>query len=203
MAVRKLPFVSPDEYLAQERLSATKHEYYAGQIFAMAGASLDHARLISNLIATLRSQLAGRDCDVVANDVRIRVEHTTLFTYPDVVVVCDPPVFFDVRQDTILNPLVLIEVLSDSTEAYDRGEKFAHYRTIASLSDYLLVSQSRRRIEHFSRQTDDGWHLQIAERADDAVRLTSLPVVLTLEAVYYRVDVPLFTVSETRPGEAS
>jgi Uma2 family endonuclease len=200
MATQTVPLISPDEYLAMERVAEIKHEYISGQIFAMSGASYEHNQITANLARALGNQLEGDDCDVLGSDMRVKVQGTTMFTYPDLVVVCGQPHFLDKEFDTLLNPYILVEVLSPSTEAYDRGEKFAHYRTIPTLRHYLLVSQTRQRIEHYARQPDESWTLHIAERPDAAVTLILNKLRLDLSAVYRRVNVPLFEISENGEG---
>ena len=134
MSLQRQPFLTVEEYLTQERTAEYKSEYYAGEIFAMAGASERHATIVANLMYLLVGQLKGRSCKAYANNLRLRVSPTGLYTYPDILVVCGTPHFADDQHDTLLNPTVLIEVLSESTEAYDRGRKFEHYRTLTSVS---------------------------------------------------------------------
>lgn len=174
------------EYLAQERLASFKSEYLDGETFAMAGASLPHNRISVNTLALLRPQLEGRGCDVFTSDLRIRVSQTGLYTYPDLVVVCGEPELLDEQNDTLLNPKLIIEILSRSTEAYDRGQKFGHYRTIASLTDYVLISQERPLIEHFSRSRGI-WELRTAEGLEATLELPSIGCRLALAEVYRRV----------------
>ncbi|KYF76680.1 hypothetical protein BE20_02830 [Sorangium cellulosum] len=171
------------EYLDQERASPTKHEFLNGEIFAMAGGTPEHARLCLSVGAELRAHLRGRPCVVYSSDLRVRVQATGLSTYPDVSVVwsrleCDP-------EDTAaaLNPIVLIEVLSDSSEAYDRGQKFAHYRCIPSLREYVLVSQHEPRIEVFHRNEDGSWTLREA-RAGEGAELQAIGCTLSVDDVY-------------------
>ena len=149
---RKLTFTFAD-YLEQERASDTKHELVNGEIFAMAGGTIEQGRLASRLTAMLGAQLRGRPCETYSSDVRIRVLATGLATYPDLSVVCGRLEPDPADANTIVNPIVLIEVLSDSTEAYDRGEKFAHYQRIPSLQEYVLISQHGPRIKLFRRST--------------------------------------------------
>ena len=149
------------EYLEAERTATERHEFLQGRCWAMSGGTLPHMRLQRNLVSLLGAALRGRPCEVITADLRIKSELTGLYTYPDASVVCGPMRFLDARQDTLLNPTVIFEVLSDSTEAYDRGEKFDHYRRIPSITDYLLVSQHKVQIEHFRRQPDGGWSLHI------------------------------------------
>ena len=145
------------EYCAFEREAAVKHEYLRGEVFAMAGGTLEHARLASRVALLLGRELEGRPCRVFSSDARVRIEATDLDTYPDLSVVCGPPQTADAH--ALINPLVLVEVLSDSTEAYDRGQKAAHYRRIPSLRAYLMIAQTERRLELQVRQDDGRWTL--------------------------------------------
>ncbi len=145
-------FVSLEIYLETERKAETKSEYCKGRVFAMAGASYAHNLLAAQIITCLGSQLRGRDCRVLPSDMRIKVRDTGLYTYPDVSVLCGKPQFEEESTDILLNPVTIIEVLSPSTEAYDRGDKFAHYRELASLEEYLLVSQKAPKIEYYRRE---------------------------------------------------
>lgn len=186
MSAQPLARLTIAEYLAHERRADQRHEFFDGEIFAMAGASLAHNEIVGNLIAALRPRLAEHGCGVYASDLRVRIEATELFTYPDVVVVCGEPQITDEYGDTVLNPRVLVEVLSPSTESWDRGGKFAHYRTIPSLTDYLLVSQARVLIEHYVRQGGERWLLSTVRALEDVVELP-FDVRLTLADVYARV----------------
>ncbi len=141
MSLQLKPFLTPQDYLALERQAETKSEYYAGEVFAMAGASRKHNTIVTNLAYLLVGQLKGRSCEVYNSDMRVKVSATGLYTYPDLVVVCGKPRFDDDQEDTLLNPTVIIEVLSKSTEAYDRSEKFAQYRALELMADYLLIAQ--------------------------------------------------------------
>lgn len=179
---RKLSFTYA-EYLVQERASPTKHEFLGGEIFDMAGGTPEHARLAANVIAELRSALRQRPCAVFSSDLRVRVLATGLATYPDVSVVCGQLARDPEDKDAVVNPLVLVEVLSDSSEAYDRGEKFAHYRRIRSLKEYVLVSQAHRRIEVFRRNEDGSWTLYEAGPGERA-RLASIDGALDVDEVY-------------------
>src|SRR5207302_572820 len=135
------PLLSPQEYLARERLADFRSEFYRGEMFTMAGGSPRHSLIKTNLLGELRNALKGRPCTAYDSDLRIRVSATGLYTYPDASVLCGELQFDDEHRDTVLNPALLAEVLSDSTEAYDRGKTFTHYRQIVSLQEYLLVSQ--------------------------------------------------------------
>lgn len=178
---------SPEEYLALERKADGKNEYVHGQIIAMAGASRLHNLLAGNLYRELSQQLRGRPCEAYISDMRVKVSPTGLYTYPDVVVVCGPIRFEDVHNDTLLNPTVLVEVLSASTEAYDRGDKFAHYRRLESLQDYLLVSQDKVRLEHYVRQGSQ-WVLSEASTLEETLHLASIGCDVALRDVYEKVQ---------------
>jgi Uma2 family endonuclease len=180
--------LSPAEYLEMERASDTKHEYLDGEIFAMAGAKFNHTRITSSLNALVWHQLRGGPCETVSGDMRVFVPKTGLYTYPDIVVVCEKPVFQDKVFDTLLNPVLLIEVLSDSTEGYDRGKKFQHYRSIESLKEYVLVSADEARIEKFVKQGDGFWVLSEAIGLESTVKFESVDLGLALADVYERID---------------
>ncbi|KYG04190.1 hypothetical protein BE21_48175 [Sorangium cellulosum] len=171
------------EYLEQERASPTKHEFLNGEIFAMAGGTPEHARLCLSVGAELRAHLRGRPCVVYSSDLRVRVQATGLATYPDVSVVCSRLERDPEDTDAALNPIVLIEILSDSSEAYDRGQKLAHYRRIPSLREYVLVSQHEPRIEVFHRNEDGSWTLREA-RAGEGAELQAIGCTLSVDDVY-------------------
>lgn len=187
MATQPEPYYSPEEYIALERAAEYKSEYLAGQIFAMAGASEDHNTIAANILWNLRNLFQGRDCRVYMSDMRVRVAPNGLYTYPDVAAVCGSREFADDHRDTLLNPTVIFEVLSPSTEAYDRGEKFAQYWRLESLTDYVLVAQDRVRVEHFARQ-GDGWFVSAASSLDEILRLESIGAELPLVAIYENVE---------------
>jgi len=176
-----------EDYLAAERQAETKSEYLNGEAFAMSGASRQHNLIVWNLAGALHAQLKGRGCEAYIGDMRVHIPATGLYTYPDIVVACGEPRFEDGELDTLLNPTVLIEVLSPSTEGYDRGKKAAHYRTLDSLREYLLVSQEEIRLELLTRQKDGHWLLSEANRLEEAVILGSIGCTLHLADVYERV----------------
>ena len=180
-------FLTAQDYLAWERRQETRHEYLNGQIFAMTGASRAHNVLCGNLLATLHSHLRGKPCEVYANDMRVKVSETGMYTYPDLVAACGEPRFEDQAVDTLLNPILIIEILSDSTERHDRGAKFTHYRSLASLQEYLLVSQTECRIEHYLRQPGNHWLLTEYQDLRERIHLNSLGSQLTLSEVYERI----------------
>jgi Uma2 family endonuclease len=180
---------TPEEYLALERQASYKSEYYAGAIFAMAGASRWHNLIVANVIGELRSQLKGRPCTTYPSDMRVKISPSDLYTYPDVTVVCGEARFEDHQQDTLLNPTLIVEVLSESMEAYDRGGKFAHYRKLASLMEYVLITQTKPHIEHYVRQPDNRWPLAEADSLSDTAHLLSLDCHLALAEVYDKVEI--------------
>jgi len=179
--------LTPQEYLLQERRADTKSEYLNGEIFAMAGASREHNQISSNIVRLLGNQLLASNCSVYANDMKVRIARINNYTYPDVLVSCDPEEFEDEKQDILLNPLVIIEILSDSTEAYDRGNKFFHDQFINSLVEYILISQNTVHIEIFHRQNDNSWLYSAFHHQDDIVVVKSIECTLSLKDIYRRV----------------
>jgi len=177
---------TPEEYLALERRSETKSELVNGRIYAMTGASREHNLITANLVRELSTQLRGRPCESYASDMRVKVDETGMYTYPGVVALCGEPAFEDAAVDTLLNPAVIVEVLSPSTESYDRGEKFAHYRRLASLREYVLVAQNRVRVEHYARRGEQ-WVLTEFSDLAGAFELPSVGCTLRLVDVYERV----------------
>jgi len=175
-----------DEYLAFERSSAEKHEFFQGEIFAMAGASREHNLIVSNINAELRNLLRKRPYEVYPSDMRIMIPATGLYTYPDVSVVCGGPLFDDDQNDTLLNPQVIFEVLSENTERYDRGKKFENYRSIPSLAEYVLVSQDAILVEHYARQPDGAWLLR-EFRQGSKLALAAIGCEIAVDEIYLKV----------------
>jgi Uma2 family endonuclease len=182
--------ITEEEYLAIERKAETKSEYWAGEMFALAGASRQHNRIVSNLVIGLGVQLKERPCNVYSSDLRVKINKTGLYTYPDVVVTCGKEIFSDKHNDVLLNPIVIIEVLSDSTEAYDRGEKFKHYQQIESLIEYLLVAQNSCSVEQYVRQDKKSWLYSEAHNLEDIIKIQSIECQLTLRDIYDKVSLP-------------
>lgn len=180
--------LSFEEYLAIEHRAEQRSEYFNGEVFAMAGASRAHNRIVTNLTSALDNQLSDHPCNVYSSDMRVRVSATGLATYPDVVVTCGDELFYDKQQDTLLNPIVLIEVLSDSTEKYDRGRKFEHYQRIESLREYVLIAQDRQRIEHYVRQDGNHWIYSEIHASDDVLKLTSIGCQLSVTNIYSKLN---------------
>ncbi len=180
--------MTEEEYLAFERASEFKHEYRGGVVIDMTGASRRHNLICLRTAAMLDTQLRGRPCEVYANDMRVKVRQAKLYTYPDIVAVCGEPRFADDTFDMLINPTLIIEVLSSSTESYDRGEKFQQYRKLISLQDYILISQSQPHIERYTRQEDDSWQMTEAQGLETSIELTSIACTLNLAEVYERID---------------
>ena len=180
---------TPQEYLALERKSETRNEYYNGEIFAMAGASREHNLTVANLLRDIGNQLEDRPCETYMNDMRVWIEATGLYTYPDVVVVCGEPRFQNREVDTLLNPAVIVEVLSPTTEAYDRGDKFRHYRRIDSLREFVLISQDRMMVERYTRQGKD-WVLSDMTDPDQVLKLESIGCQIPLGRIYAKIKFP-------------
>ncbi len=175
-----------EEYLILERAASSKSEFHNGEIFAMTDASRKHNLVTGNIYRELSLQLKKRPCEAYVNDMRVKAADAHSYHYPDIAVICGKPQFDDSHVDTLLNPTLLIEVLSPSTEAYDRGGKFAHYRKIPTLREYLLVSQEQAIIERYHRQ-GDVWILTEAEGLDATITLDSIECKLSLREVYDKV----------------
>ncbi len=186
------PFVTPEQYLMQERTALNKHEYVDGEVREMPGASRFHNLITGNIITVLNLALVDREStEVYPSDIRVHIAPTNRFTYPDVVVISgEEPRFTDSAVDTLLNPTVLFEVLSDSTEAYDRGKKFANYQMVPSLKEYVLVSQDEPRIELFRRDADGGWKYESVTGTESSASLRSLDIAISLKDVYRKVTFP-------------
>jgi Uma2 family endonuclease len=176
------------EYLQTERAAEFKSEFYEGEMFAMSGGTLQHSLIATNLAGEFRQRLKGGSCVAYNTDLRVKIETTGLLTYPDLSVICGPARFVAGTDDTVVNPTVLVEVLSDSTEAYDRGTKFEHYRQIPTLQEYLLVSQKAPRIEQFIRQADGHWLLKEAAGMEKSLELPSLGISVSLAEIFAKVE---------------
>jgi Uma2 family endonuclease len=197
MRVPKSHPYTVDEYLAPERASDGRHEYLDGKIYAMAGESGEHGDISANLVATLVNQLKGTSCRARPKDTKVRSGPIPMtgqnikgmFSYPDVVVVCGKPEYHDAIRDVILNPAAIVEVLSESTEAFDRGEKFKRFQKWnPTLTEYLLVAQDQPHIEHFSRQSDGTWSYQLYTGLESTVPILSIHCTLKLVDVYDRIS---------------
>jgi Uma2 family endonuclease len=191
-------FLTPEQYLEIERAAEYKSEYFNGEMYAMAGGTLDHSRIFHSVSNLLDAQLRGRPCEAAGSDLRLRVNSKGLFTYPDIVVFCGEPQFADTRRDTITDATVIIEILSPSTENYDRGFKFEQYRQVPSLKDYIVISQNRVHVEHWNRQHDGAWML-FCETSDvnATVNIPSIECSFRVSEAYERVELAGMTGSET------
>jgi Uma2 family endonuclease len=180
--------VTPEEYLAQERAATYKSEYRAGEVVPMTGASRKHNLIAGNIYAQLHAQFRQKRGEVYQSDMRVKISASGRYAYPDVVVVQDRPLMEDAELDTLLNPNVIFEVLSQTTENYDRGEKFEHYRTLASLSDYVLVAQDRVHVEHYARHSDNTWLYTEYKSLSDTVSIESIDCTLNIAGVYEKIE---------------
>ena len=179
-------YLTPEEYLTWERKQPFKNEYHNGQIIAMSGASRWHNRITVDTTVQLSNQLMESECEVFAGEMRVRTSPEVSYFYPDVIVVCGEPHFEDDTFDTLLNPIIVIEVLSPSTAAFDRGEKFEHYKQLASLQEYILISQDSVRVESYRRQ-GTRWLHNTFGRLEDTLSLTSIECEVPLRDIYRRV----------------
>jgi Uma2 family endonuclease len=184
------PLLTPQEYLARERKAEFRSEYYRGEMFAMAGTSWEHTLIKENIARHAGNQLNGGPCRIVTSDLRVNIPATGLYTYPDIIVVCDKPEFEDDVFDTLLNPRVLMEVLSESTEKYDRGEKFKQYRQIPSLQEYVLIAQDEALVERHVRQPDDTWVPTEFRGLAATLIFASIPVKIAMTDIYRGVVFP-------------
>jgi Uma2 family endonuclease len=190
MSSQRTTFITPEEYLAQERLADHKSEYFQGEVFAMSGASPRHVWIAANVTGEFRQHLKGKPCRVSASDLRLRVTPAGLYTYPDVMVVCGEPQYAEDQKDTLLNPVLIVEVLSDSTRDYDRGRKFQHYRKLPSLIEYLMIEPDEPHVEHWTRQQDNHWDFVEFDGLTQSLQLTSIGCTLPLTEVYDKIDFP-------------
>jgi Uma2 family endonuclease len=189
MTAQPRNFYSFDDYLAAEReCRDQRHEYFDGEVFAMTGASWEHNLITSNLTRELSLALKRRPCFVLSNDMRVRVERANAGTYPDVAVLCEAPSFHDERRDTVTNPTLIVEVLSPSSEGYDRGGKFAAYRQLASLCQYVLVAQDRIAVDVLTRETDQRWVLSAYDTLDQTLVLDAIGCEVPLTEIYAKVE---------------
>ena len=180
--------ITPEEYLSSERQAETKSEFFKGETFAMACASREHNQIASNIVRVLGNQFLEKPCSVYSSDMKVKMEEIQKYTYPDVVVSCDPEAFEDESNDVLLNPMVIFEILSDSTEAYDRGEKFAHYQLLDSLVEYILISQYFCRVEKFQRRADNAWIYSAFQNMEDIVKLEAVSCELPVSEIYRKVN---------------
>ncbi len=188
MSALSQPRYTPEQYLEMDRKADHRSEYVSGEILAMAGASREHNRITINIGTSLLIQLRGSSCEPFTTDLRVKGRATGAFLFPDVVVGCDPLEFEDASLDILLNPVVLMEVLSPTTESNDRGWKFAHYRQLATLTDYVMLSQYQPFVEHYTRNSDNQWVLTELRGLSSVLRLPSIRCELPLAVIYERVE---------------
>jgi Uma2 family endonuclease len=181
---------TPEEYLEFERAADSRHEFLDGKIFQMAGESLSHSRVCVNLTIEVGTQLRGKKCEALSPNMKVRTSTASLFSYPDLTVVCGTPEFHDRKKDVVVNPRVIFEVLSPSTEKYDRGRKFQRYRLgNETLTDYILIAQETVLVEHFHKTENGVWTYENYNDMSDVLRLGELELELVLERIYDRVEV--------------
>ncbi|MBF0230655.1 MAG: Uma2 family endonuclease [Desulfamplus sp.] len=190
MLLQKQHKMTSKEYLILERKSEYKNEYFNGEIFAMAGATREHNQISSNIIRVLGNYLIDSECSVFSSDMRIKIEAIEKYTYPDVVVMCSNSQFEE--QDTLINPIVIMEILSTSTEGYDRGDKFSHYQFIESFMEYILISQYVYRVEKFLRQKDGTWIYSKYHNPKDVIKIESINFELPVSEIYRKVNIKPF-----------
>jgi Uma2 family endonuclease len=177
-----------EEYLELEEASLEKNEFYKGEIFAMAGASIPHNEIVANTLVDIGSYLKDKKCRIYPSDLRIHSIANSLYTYPDLSIICNEIETIGKRKNTVTNPTVLIEVLSETTQDYDRGAKFKLYRDIESLKEYILISSLETLVEKYDKQTDGSWVLHEYKNETDTFRITSIDLLITLKDLYRNVD---------------
>ena len=184
----KYNYISPEEYLELERAATEKHEYYQGEIFAMSGATRGHNEIFSNLFGDIAHKLKGKGCKPYGSDFRVHIPKNTLYTYLDIIIVCGKPELAYDRFDNLINPSVIIELLSKSTRNYDKGEKFTLYRDIDSLKEYILVDTEKIHVEKHLRNADNSWQLTDYKSLDNSFRIETVQIVLSLTDIYQDVS---------------
>ncbi len=180
----KYDYVSPEDYLAMERASDTKHEYYKGEVFAISGASLRHIIITKNMNTLVLPFLQGKPCDMFGSDLRIHIPENTLYTYPDLTIVCGKPEMTDQEEDTIIKPSAIIEILSKSTKNYDRGNKFNLYRSIKTLKEYILIDSTEISVELFSLEPDMSWRLLEFKSPEDSFTIHTIHLTILVKDIY-------------------
>jgi Uma2 family endonuclease len=188
LALKKPKIFTSTEYLEFERLSEVKHELINGEIFEMAGAVKRHNQISANIIRLLGNQLLERDCNAFSSDMRVKISAAGNYTYPDIVAVCGEEIYEDETEDTLINPQLIIEVLSKSTEAYDRGAKFEYYQTIESFREYVLITQEPFRVEQYVRKNENEWSYFEFRKPENIVRLNSIDCEISLQDIYHKIQ---------------
>ncbi len=180
----KYNYISPEEYLEQEITATEKHEYYRGEIFAMSGASKEHNEIFSNVFGEIAHKLKGKGCKPYGSDFRVHIPKNTLYTYPDIIIICGKPELTDDKFDNVTNPSVIIELLSKSTRNYDKGEKFTLYRDIDSLKEYILIDTEKMHIEKHIRNIDNSWQLTDYRSPVNQILIDTVQISLLLKDIY-------------------
>ena len=188
MGKAEIQYITAEDYLYHERKAETKHEYFQGEIFAMSGASFVHNTIFSNTLADLVTKLKGKKCSAFGSDLRVHIPKNTLYTYPDITVICDKIENTDDSFDTAKNPTVIFEILSKSTRNYDKGQKFTLYRDIETLKEYILIDSENISVEKFSKNEDNSWTLTEYKNLDDVFHIKAIEVSIALNDVYDGVD---------------
>jgi Uma2 family endonuclease len=188
LALKKPKIFTSAEYLEFERLSEVKHELIDGEIFEMAGAVKRHNQISANIIRLLGNQLLERDCNAFSSDMRVKISAAGNYTYPDIVAVCGEEIYEDETEDTLINPQLIIEVLSKSTEASDRGVKFEYYQTIESFREYVLITQEPFRVEQYVRKNENEWSYFEFRKPENIVRLNSIDCEISLQDIYHKIQ---------------
>jgi Uma2 family endonuclease len=185
----KYNYISQEDYLAMERESEEKHEYFEGEIFAMAGASMPHNEVVRSIYSALSIHLKGKDCKPYGSDLRVHIPSNTLYTYPDISIICGKPETTDVFTDNVTNPSVIIEVLSKSTKGYDTIEKFSLYRSIKTLKEYITIDSTRVSVELYTKQEDGKWLLSEFKQLTDSFVISTIGLTLLLNDIYEDVSI--------------
>jgi len=186
MPARK--YFTPAEYLAMEEAAEVRHEYYQGEIYAMAGAFPNHNRIVRNFGSELSLALKGTNCEAFMNEQRLWIQAKGLFTYPDIMVICGKLEFYENRKDTVINPLLIVEVLSDSTQKYDRGEKFEFYHSLPTFQEYILINQHKAHVQQYYLETPNQWISKEYNHLTDILKLAKINFQISLQDIYYRVE---------------
>ena len=180
--------LTPDAYFEMEETSEYKSDYYAGELFAMTGASVNHSLVVSNVLTAFNNALRNSDCYVFPSDMKVELERAQHYVYPDISVVCGGIKYAANRNDVISNPVVIIEILSESTKDYDRGTKFQAYRKVFSLRDYILIDQDMVHVEYFYKNESGFWTLEEFDNPNDCLSVKSIHTELSLKDIYYRIE---------------
>jgi Uma2 family endonuclease len=189
MGLPELIYISKNDYLEAERLALDKHEYYKGEVFAMSGASIAHNKIAINCTLEIGNKLKGKNCQPFGSDLRIHIPKNTLFTYPDISIICGEIETVEDKFDTVINPSVIIEILSASTRNYDKGEKFTLYREIDSLQEYILIDSERIMVEKFIRNSDNSWQLTEYKAIEQSFNITTVSIEMQLSTVYEGIKI--------------